>query len=134
MDLIKDNKLIAVFMGAEIDGDNIYAIKEFPTGKEGWKYDVTTYLKFNESWDWLMPVVDKIADTCRVEMEKDGEDSICTFEYETHGYIGDTGQWNIGLSLIESTYKAVLEYIKWFNDQNDGGLNQNQILGQSTII
>jgi hypothetical protein len=78
-------------------------------------------LRYHKSWDWLMPVVDKIENTgdgfisrvtgCRIE-----------------GYLCDfVDQENTEISLqfsqtskIEAVYKAVVEFIKWYNSQTPG--------------
>lgn len=80
--------------------------------------------KFNNSWDWLMPVVEKIeslgfwtnisAHTSfdnkyksfaikRIKPKSDGE---YVYNYE--------GDWNE--SKIEAVYQGVIEFIKWFNE------------------
>lgn len=80
---MKDNKLIAEFMGRtdllecnfEVDDRNKY---------------------YHNSWDWLMPVIEKIMD---ISFQEEGE-----YEdfYSIRDIIPDIGQ----------TYKAVVEFIK----------------------
>ena len=50
---MKDNKLIAEFMELEVD-NGLYC---YTTAMDDYKTDT---LYFDSSWDWLMPVVDKI--------------------------------------------------------------------------
>lgn len=71
---MKDNKLIAEFMGAEPDKKTF-----FRTGKEVYFY--------HTSWDWLMPVVEKI-------------------------YQLDSNADFFGSINLEATYKEVVEFIK----------------------
>lgn len=66
MNTQESNKLIAVFMGADpetMDEDGF----EFPeapfTSKPNQRYFAWDGLKYHESWDWLMQVVDKINHT-----------------------------------------------------------------------
>tara|TARA_B110000858_G_scaffold103773_1_gene118898 strand:- start:56 stop:301 length:246 start_codon:yes stop_codon:yes gene_type:complete len=78
----KDNRIIAKFM-------------EYPDlGKEGDFF----YLKYHDSWDWLMPVVEKIM------WDNDIEDNQCT---------------NIAEALcdakIDRVYEAVVKFIKTYN-------------------
>jgi hypothetical protein len=111
-----DNELIAEFMG----------FKKVGNVMEKWEDGYTSVLccdikdlKYYEgSWDWLMPVVEKIENTgdgfisrvtgCRIE-----------------GYLCDfVDQENTEISLqfsqtakIDAVYKAVVEFIKWHNQQ-----------------
>ena len=50
---MKNNKLIAEFMELEVE-DGLYY---YTTSMDDYKTDT---LYFNSSWDWLMPVVEKI--------------------------------------------------------------------------
>ena len=54
----KDNKLIALFMGLEEDGVDGYLVdmdKDY-----GYQIIHESCFLYNSSWDWLMPVVEKI--------------------------------------------------------------------------
>ena len=93
---MKNNKLIAEFMGISIDGEFAY-IKD-----EGSPLEETmpiNQMEYHNSWDWLMPVVDKC------------------FQY---GELHNSYREQIIASLsgvidIEDTYKAVVEFIEWYN-------------------
>ena len=92
---MKDNKLIADFWGMVLgdDGTMYYDDAEnlFPPTP-------TDKLKFHESWDWLMPVVDK------VEQVNEGVPSEL---------------WNVSLySYHEEVYDAVVEFIKQHNKES----------------
>jgi|TARA_R100000030_G_scaffold61298_3_gene46344 hypothetical protein len=76
---MNNNKLIAEFMGAEPDKKTF-----FLKGKEVYFY--------HTSWDWLMPVVEKI-------------------------YQLDSNADFFGSINIEATYKEVVEFIKEYNDR-----------------
>ena len=87
---MKDNKLIAEFM-------------QWPDlGTQG----DFSYLKYHESWDWLMPVVEKCLEKHNNLI--DGRDVI------------DTSYSSIAQALqvvsLKETYKAVVEFIKEHND------------------
>ena len=76
------------------------------------------HLNYHSSWNWLMPVVEKIikdnmtdfydefdmckSDTFFVTIGSDGA-------YSSHGISKN--------SLIEATWLAVVEFIKWYNTQ-----------------
>lgn len=120
--ILEGNNLIAEFMG--------YKVRETGDTTSDSRFGVGTwflYTKdgvtsdnvfFNSSWDWLMPVVEKI--------EKLG--------YHTRICFDDFGSWmqiHYGLSVadtdetkavnmngktkIENTFKSVVEFIKWYN-------------------
>ena len=104
---MKDNKLIAEFMGA------VGTPKHNPTE---WDVYITGYLdvdsddenaqhfytpnemKYHTSWDWLMPVVQKIGDEY-LNTPFDKTYSHLTEQYEN-------------IWTFEDTYNAVVEFIK----------------------
>lgn len=104
-----DNELIAEFMG--IKTSKFYGY-QMPT------------LKYHESWDWLMEVVDKIG-KITFKWESKHESGVDSHYLRTFGMIDEeTGRvmvrinncgLHFGETLIEATYKAVLEFIKWHN-------------------
>ena len=94
----ESNKLIAEFM-------------DYPDlGNKG----DFSYLKYHSSWDWLMPVVEKIEGEphlCKVIIET----NYCRVERNSGEHILTMGSQN--LTKKEATYKAVVEFIKWYNKQ-----------------
>ncbi len=94
---MKDNKLIAEFMGIEVKDDDAYLDEVKAMRKSGIHIDFNGYttseLKYHTSWDWLMPVVHKIKGT--------SGQSIFMME--------------IGLP-IEYVYERVVEFIKQYNN------------------
>jgi len=94
---MKDNKLIAEFMGHKLglDGDGMGEpqCRIFENGL-GTKRIEDTY---DKSWDWLMPVVDEI------EQVNEGvpEQMLHVSLYST----------------IDEVYEAVVEFIKTYNDE-----------------
>lgn len=108
-EIIENNRLIAVFMGGEIivnypDHDLIdYIRKEnYPTLT---RYHATTTLLYHLSWDWLMPVVERIE----------------SLGYSTRildtgmGVEGDLIIERFGKTKLEGTYLTIIEVIKWYN-------------------
>ena len=116
-EIIEGNKLIAEFMGGVYDSDvNEYW---FYLNPPNWtsKFAPTTYeLKYHSSWDWLMPVVEKIENDLKdsfnvdivnnnqCEIVKNGSKFICGYGFET-----------VYNSKIEAVYYSVVAFIKWYN-------------------
>ena len=98
-----DNKLIAEFMGLPkekiglgIRQETIYGISH----DDWYTYD---NLNYHISWDWLMPVVEK----CFVIHNKlDKADDLI---FKLNDALLTTN--------IDSLYKVVVEFIKWYNEQ-----------------
>ena len=82
---MKDNKLIADFMELEVD-NGLYC---YTTAMDDYKTDT---LYFHSSWDWLMPVIEKIE--------------------EQNELIGA----HILSTDIGKTYKEVVRFIKEYNN------------------
>ncbi len=118
----ENNKLIAEFMGGikssvpnlinmpqTIGQSSILCVK----GSEGlpssiYKVEKINKLKYHSSWDWLMPVVEKIM---ILVMEDDSNELYNSEEWDniTHTLVQ---------IQIKSVYKAVVNFIKEYN-QND---------------
>lgn len=97
---IENNKLIADFMNHP---------------DLGTKGDFS-YLKYHTSWDWLMPVVEKIEN---ILLSTDNSFNVtigcgiyCTIQ-DAYGELIDINTCEP--TKIEATYKAVVEFIKWYN-------------------
>jgi hypothetical protein len=116
-----DNELIAEFMGFTFSherGDKVYNV---PIG-EHLKYKAfklsLVKMNYHTSWDWLIPVVEKIEELYSkafppgdkfIQMIMDKENPI------DHHYMDVVA---IPLSTpIEEAYKAIVEFIKWYNSQ-----------------
>lgn len=118
-EIIEGNKLIAEFMGYEktiysdvFNGD-LYALDV----SKGEIYAISQ-MQYHASWDWIMPVVEKIEQKgCIVEISYSlvCMCRICVI-WEKHkkafNIINDN---NGGLEPIIAIYKSVVEFIKWYN-------------------
>ena len=78
------NKLIAEFMGMKYSDE-----RSFDNGE--WTHSIKSLSKFQTSWDWLMPVIIKMADA----------------REDTHYKLYKT---------IDEAYEEVVEFIKTYND------------------
>lgn len=99
MDKIEGNKLIAKFMGY-------------------FNWEDKEYGKYNSSWDWLMPVVEKIEDL-EFDEFKPVAVSIECLECEIKDYRKGALHFAYfeGKTKIESVWQAVIQFIQWYNTQ-----------------
>lgn len=115
-EILEGNKLIAEFMGCYgsihyCGNEEIYAYGFKDTHiTERWiesKFNNRT--PYHESWDWLMPVVEKI------ESLKNSDD----YEIDIFGNCCDIGGRfeAVGETKIAAVYIAVIEFIKWHKTQ-----------------
>jgi len=126
---MEDNKLIEEFMGVEKE-NGLYL---FTTPMDDYKTDT---LYFDTSWDWLMPVVDKIEREHKanfrikctwneftehsihqvivnIEQGEMSKDKSCIYDSKKiYDYVGDAVKCK-----REATYKAVVEFINQLNNQ-----------------
>lgn len=117
-EVLEGNKLIAEFIGwsQQLDVEERWygawfdqhgVRKAWPKGHEP--------LLFHKSWDWLMPVVEKID-------SRTPYDPCVTIEYNWCSIKVPDGRFDIGIignSRIEATWKAVVEFIKWYNEKKN---------------
>lgn len=107
-----DNELIAEFMGWNKDAVGLWLVPDCFAGRHRIKLFSTDQLIFDSSWDWLMPVVEKINNT----KNKYGSTDVIIYCRTCH--INDPEQIIIeatGKNMFEATYKAVVEFIRWHN-------------------
>lgn len=107
------NKLIAEFM----EYPYRYSDTGIISGTERWEVGIGHWwctvdeLLFDSSWDWLMPVVDKIENETGWELIMYSND--CHWN-KFGDFINDTEIHYVG-DRKESVYKAVVEFINWYN-------------------
>lgn len=70
--------------------------------------------KYNEDWNALMPVVEKINKRDWVTIYNDE----CKIHSLVVGEFEDIDVINEGEPLIKSVYEAVFKYIEWYNKNN----------------
>lgn len=112
METQQNNKLIRDFIPelevkfCDYNGEILINIKELSINN----------LEFHKSWDWLMPVIEKIESLGYFVMINKWTS---VYEDEKRRTIGDLNfliNKEKG-SKIENTYKAVVEFIKWYNNK-----------------
>ena len=125
---MENNKLIAEFMGMKYSDE-----RSFDNGE--WTHSIKSLSKFQTSWAWLMPVVKKIERKHKanfrteclwnefiecsiyqvivsIEQGEMSKDKSCIYDSKKiYWYIGDSVKCK-----REATYKAVVEFIKTYND------------------
>ena len=125
---MENNKLIAEFMGMKYSDE-----RSFDNGE--WTHSIKSLSKFQTSWAWLMPVVNKIERKHKanfrteclwnefiecsiyqvivsIEQGEMSKDKSCIYDSKKiYWYIGDSVKCK-----REATYKAVVEFIKTYND------------------
>jgi len=115
--ILEGNKLIAEFMGGKyykdvtfkIQSDEIWlpihGIVKCATIESG----KGRIIQYHTSWDWLMPVVEKI-EKLGVKLEIVGH--ICRITYNSsYSYVISEN-----IPKIEAVYNAIIEFIKWYNE------------------
>lgn len=124
------NKTIAEFMGYKHQKSEFFDVMEhyksmedrFPVGDE----------KYHISWDWLMPVVEKIERTNLDEIQE-VKDTMLGSDHRARFNIGNervivsiAPNWSLANifntdNRLSNTYYCVLEFIKWYNQNKGGG-------------
>lgn len=134
-EIINNNGLIAEFMGGypfwqdkthtKITGFYLPYLGKYENTLTGDFYERIENLAYNYSWDWLMPVVIKIEEDIDVDKIANGHGQgyknqvqiflhSCTIEPTNWG--SPLIEQIIGETKIEAAYKAVIEFIKWYNE------------------
>lgn len=107
--IIEGNKLIAEFMGLwESEKGYLYN----PQFERGFKVDE---LQYDLSWDWLMPVVEKIEEL-NYDVNILGGAWCIIKDVDPDRSEGEEIIDTSGLSKHQATYKACIEFIKWHNE------------------
>jgi len=98
-----ENKLIAEFMGYKVvdkpkvvNGENFF---EYIDENGNYTY-CNSLLRYNDQWDWLMPVVNKIEDYLADNVGKVGYFDEC-----------------LNSNDLEVRYQAVVEFIKTYKNK-----------------
>jgi hypothetical protein len=109
MNTTDKNKLLAEFMGKkELITESQFLSMEHKAHNP----TIIEYLKYETSWDWLMPLIAKIEDL--------GNDVLITTNYIQIAF--DEGEQFIVVddtkNKIESVYNACVAFVQWYNSSN----------------
>lgn len=110
-----DNELIAEFMGLEkCDPDLTYNLEHWRVASDDHtlRTAFVAYghqLKYHTSWDWLMPVVQKIdrmfvGSVDNEDLQDISHQVMCVTRHDIS-------------TSIHTIYRDVVEFIKWYNSQ-----------------
>ena len=126
--VIEGNKIIALFHGwrhvptSKGKGKGYWNFPEW--GKASWDADSFLY---HSSWDWLMPVVEKIGNTHNIRIQI----NVCSITRRFLDHRKYQKEHNIGFDevppiaehdgsgFIENVWHAVVKFIKWYNSQKE---------------
>lgn len=132
----ENNKLVAEFMGGEIEDKRMkdftfifnnfyytsYTLEPCFYGGQGYldinekcNYCDLSDMKFHKSWDWLMPVVEKIEDYDIIASFQIEHPTIFIWSSSENSTFEDIEVNTFGKTKIEAVYTAVIEFIKWYN-------------------
>ena len=117
MDILEGNKLIAEFMGGHyqvhpmnhLGNENEYVFHKSPCEYFSATQFAEDRMHYHHYWDWLMPVVEKI-ESLGYKWEI-GMSSTTPYHYCKIWSIGTVE----GISPLDATYGACVEFIKWYN-------------------
>ncbi len=113
--IVDNNKRIAGFMGLRNMGMKnleLWVLFDNHTGIE------SSELQYHTSWNWLMPVLEKIESLGYCSMICKGTSYSWTSIFE----VVDGGRKNLrgskGKSKLENTYLSVVGFIQWYNERS----------------
>lgn len=117
-EIIEGNKLIAEFMGYEKHPTIEDCLRDPQKSEHNFMHP--SHLKYHSSWDWLMPVIEKISHSHIIDEEN--PEHFDTYYPRTFGMLSEeTGQpmfrFNCGGlfiadTLIEAAWLATIDFIK----------------------
>ena len=124
-EILDGNKLIAEFMGAVTHKTAPVIISPYIKNDEVWYGDNTipneqressfriSELKYHSSWDWLMPVVEKIENVLDGDVSISIKDDSCNINSNYYGISVE------GYTKIESVWIACVKFITCYNLKTD---------------
>lgn len=136
---LTDNELIAEFMGATIDhertdGRKLWGLADLPEFCK--QIDIPESrvrvfyekdLGFHTSWDWLMPVVEKMyklgysvdidSGNRRTWIHRNDTGLIANLPDYSQEFRGNKSYAH-DLTPVQCVYQSVIDWLKWYNQQN----------------
>lgn len=126
--VLEGNLLIALFIGEKIEKPNMYPengtyeikLREPNDGsafrREYSDWNPKCLPPFHLSWDWLMPVVEKIKTLDEVDFIRAYSEKSISYVEINITTDSDESTFKVSIaSLFESYYDIVVKFIKWYN-------------------
>lgn len=115
-EVVEGNKLIAEFCGHKLFAGQVKFSYPVDGGLKGCNQ---SSMKYHTSWDWLMPVVEKIESIGFETLIKSGwnesKEKLMN-EVEIRNNQNGLVAWACEISKIESTHQAIVQFIQWYNN------------------
>lgn len=113
-EVFKGNKLIAEFMGYEYHSDRNLFIST--TNKKEWPIYGVNY---DSSWDWIMPVVEKITkiDDGKFSVDISSVGQWACFIKRDDVFDNEISSYGGFEPTILNVWKAVIQFIQFYNTQ-----------------
>jgi len=124
-EIIENNRIIALFMGAKpyyLDNDVLtYPMMENPAQS---KNLTTTHhvndLRYHLSWEWIMPVIEKIEQLYKKSFPNNEDFKRIFFEEKKLPNAEFMNVIALPLSTsIDEVYKEVIKFITWYNNKKE---------------
>lgn len=87
-----------------------------------WSEHIYGVLKYHTSWDWLMPVVEKINGICTTQLNNYSNDHSFVILLPDGKYWDNCPQggkpdriWGKSNTMKDAVYKTVIQFINWYN-------------------
>ncbi len=113
-EILDGNKMIAEFMGTKPNEFGMFNFRDDIYCSMTQPYIRNIDLQFDTSWDWLMPVVEKMNTMGQWTQLSYKELTGYWFEITTPRM----GFAETGKNAIESVWKTVVKFIKWYNQNS----------------
>ena len=117
MNIKENNKLLAEFMGCYQNNEGFWGFENTPNHKT-WNNDrFLDCTKYDTDWNWLMEVVEKIESLTYKGFNIYVDITTLTFIHteESNLEIAEV----FGGTKIENTYNACVQFVQWYNNQNE---------------
>jgi hypothetical protein len=117
---MEENKLILEFLNTDVNNDGTYELAKFGTIRPNGDFKTSFTLeqmKFDKDWNWIMEVVRKIEDLS--DEENNGEYFFEIYKFgvtifSNGDYVNEIVN-TTGITKLDATYKAVVEFINYYN-------------------